>query len=185
MGILSPFRVVAGLRQSSLMAPAASPWRDDDVLTRLTLGELFGTETMPVGRREAMSVPVIARARNLICQQIARFPLQVTKTGIPIPGQPGWVSQIEAGRPRPITLAWIVDALLFHGRAFLEITERYATGYPSRFAWVPEWQARTDGAGTLLAVDSRRVKPGEWIRVDAPTRASCTLRRRTFGTRLR
>lgn len=169
MGIFGRNRpaAVAELAQPApTVTEIASPWQDNDYLTNVTLAELFGIENMPVDRAAAMSVGAISRGRDLICTQVGRFPMRITKAQAIVPTS--WADQPEIGRARSITITWIVDALLFYGRAFLEITDRYSTGYPSRFSWVPEWNARTDGSGMLLAVGNRRIQPGQWIRIDAP-----------------
>lgn len=147
--------------------PPVSPWQADDVLSKLTLSELFGFAGQPVTRAQAMSLAPIKRGRKLIAGQIAAFPLTVYRGHSEVSPQPALVSQLEAGRPIAITLAWIVDALMFYGRAYLEVTRRDWTGRPVLFAFVPEWQARTDGAGNLLAIDGRKVGAGDWIRIDA------------------
>jgi hypothetical protein len=144
----------------------ASPWQDNDYLATVTLSELFGLENMPIDRAAAMSVGAISRGRDLICTQVGRFPMRVTKGQAIV--QRAWADQPEIGRSRATTISWICDAMLFFGRAFLEITGRYSDTYPSRFSWVPEWNARTDGSGQLLAVGNRRVNPGQWLRIDAP-----------------
>ena len=174
MGIFSRTPLATALAlQQPIVAPGshqyASPWQDDSILTRLTLSQLFGTEHMTIDRQAALTVSAISRGRNLITQQAARFPLQVVKAGLPVPGQPAWATQLEAGRSRISTMTWIYDALLFFGRAYLLVADTYATTYPARFTWVPEWQAKTDGAGMLIAVGDHKVKPGEWLRIDGPT----------------
>lgn len=154
---------------AALTQPPApvSPWQPADALTRLTLGELFGFAGQPVSRSQAMQLGPIKRGRKLVTGQIASFPLVVYRGHERIKPQPSFVGQLEAGRPRAITIAWLVDALMFHGRAFLEVTSRDWQGRPSRFAFVPEWSARTDGAGALLAIEGRKIGPRDWVRIDA------------------
>lgn len=154
----------AALMQSP---PPVSPWQADDVLTQLTLSEVFGFAGQPVSRSQAMSLGPVKKGRKLITGQIGSFPLVVYRGTDRISPQPALSTQLEAGRPRAVTLAWIADALLFFGRSFLEVTARDWTNRPTRFAFVPEWQARTDGAGQLLAVNGRKVGSRDWIRIDA------------------
>lgn len=150
------------------MPQLGSPWADADALSRLTLSELFGYSGRPVTRKQAMSIAPIKRGRNLIAGQIGHYPLIVMRGSARLPKQPALTTQIEAGRPRAITLAWIADALLFFGRAFLTIASRDYTGRPTAFRFVPEWQAQTDGAGNLLAVDGHRLSARDWVRIDGP-----------------
>lgn len=145
----------------------ASPWAPSDALERQTLADLFGLAGRPVTRDQAMKLGPIKKGRKLITGQIAAFPLVAYRGANQISPQPAVIGQLERGRPRAVTMAWIVDALIFHGRAFLEIVARDWTGRPTEFAFVPEWQARTDGAGTLLAVGDRKIGARDWIRIDA------------------
>jgi len=91
-----------------------------------------------VSRHDAMSVPSVARARNLICGTVASIPLEYykTSTGEVIP-PPRWIKQLSKNQPSFVTLTWIVDSLLFYGVAYLLVTERYAEdGRPAQFEWV-------------------------------------------------
>jgi hypothetical protein len=74
----------------------------------------------PVGREEAISVPSVARCRNLIAGTIATFPLCLYKrsTGEKL-GKPAWLEQPAASQPLSVTLAWTVDSLLFLRRRIL------------------------------------------------------------------
>jgi HK97 family phage portal protein len=91
-----------------------------------------------VSRHDAMSVPSVARARNLICGTVASIPLEYYKisTGEVI-APPRWIKQLSKNQPSFITISWIVDSLLFYGVSYLLITERYAEdGRPASFEWV-------------------------------------------------
>lgn len=154
----------AALTQSP---PPVSPWQPADALTQLTLSEVFGFDGRPVSRSQAMTLGPVKRGRKLVTGQLGSFPLVVYRGHDQLATQPSITMQPEAGRPRAITFAWVADALMFHGRAFLEVLGRDWTGRPSGFSFVPEWKARTDGAGTLLAIDGRKVGPRDWIRIDA------------------
>jgi HK97 family phage portal protein len=91
-----------------------------------------------VSRHDAMSVPSVARARNLICGTVASIPLEYynKRTGEVI-ASPRWVNQLAKNQPSFVTLSWIVDSLLFYGVSYLLVTERYAEdGRPSAFEWI-------------------------------------------------
>lgn len=160
-------RLMQWLTGSRTEPPAASPWAPADALERHTLAELFGTAGRPVSRSEAMKLGPVKRGRKLITGQLGSFPLVAYRGSQRLAQQPAFFTQLEAGRPLATSLAWIADALLFYGRAYLEIVSRDYTGRPVRFSFVPEWQARTDGAGLLLAVGDRKLGPRDWVRIDA------------------
>jgi len=91
-----------------------------------------------VGRDEAMSVPSVARCRNLICSTIANMPLELYKksSGEEL-GKPLWLEQPSISQPRSVTIAWTVDSLLFFGVAYWQVTELYQDdGRPARFQWI-------------------------------------------------
>jgi HK97 family phage portal protein len=93
-------------------------------------------------RHDAMSVPAVARARNLIAGTIASMPIdqfvidQATQELRQVPPYP-WVEQPQVDIPRMTTLAYTVDSLWFYGRGYWMVTEVYAEdGRPRRFRWV-------------------------------------------------
>ena len=91
-----------------------------------------------ISRKDAMSVPSVARARNLICGTVASIPLEYYKTSTgEVIAPPRWIKQLSKNQPSFVTLTWIVDSLLFYGVAYLIVTERYAEdGRPASFEWV-------------------------------------------------
>jgi HK97 family phage portal protein len=91
-----------------------------------------------VGRDEAMSVPSVARCRNLIVGTIAGLPLELYRksTGEEL-GSPLWLEQPSVSQPRSVTMAWTVDSLIFFGVAYWRVTEVYFDdGRPARFEWI-------------------------------------------------
>ena len=102
------------------------------------LPTLYNAIIPRVSRHDAMSVPSVARARNLICGTVASIPLEYynKKTGEVI-APPRWINQLSKSQPSFVTLTWIVDSLLFYGVSYLLVTERYAEdGRPASFEWV-------------------------------------------------
>ena len=96
------------------------------------------TTLTTVSRDQAMSVPSVARCRNLICSTIAAMPLHLYKksTGEEL-GSPLWLEQPSISQPRSVTLAWTVDSLIFFGVTYWRVTEVYFDdGRPARFEWV-------------------------------------------------
>jgi len=96
------------------------------------------TTLTSVSRDQAMSVPSVARCRNLICSTIGTMPLHLYKksTGEEL-GSPAWLEQPSNSQPRSVTIAWTVDSLLFYGVAYWRVTEVYFDdGRPARFEWI-------------------------------------------------
>jgi HK97 family phage portal protein len=91
-----------------------------------------------IDRSQAMEIPSVVRARNLICGTIAAMPLELYRksTGEEL-GKPVWMDQPAYNQPRSVTIAFTVDSLLFYGWSLWKITERYQEdGRPSRYEWI-------------------------------------------------
>jgi HK97 family phage portal protein len=102
------------------------------------LPALYNAIIPRVSRHDAMSVPSVARARNLICGTVASIPLEYYKksTGEVI-APPRWITQLSKSQPSFVTLTWLVDSLMFYGVAYMLVTERYAEdGRPANFEWI-------------------------------------------------
>jgi HK97 family phage portal protein len=116
-------------KRSSLLAQYAPQIMGEN------LNSLYNYILPRVNRNEAMSVPSVARCRNLIAGVVADLPLNLYRksTGEEL-GNPIWVEQPSINQPRSVT----VDSLMMYGVAYWEVTEVYAEdGRPSRFEWVP------------------------------------------------
>jgi phage portal protein BeeE len=103
------------------------------------LNTLFNYVMPRVQRNEAMSVPAVARCRNLLSGVIGGLPLNLYRksTGEEL-GNPVWVDQPAINQPRSVTMAWTVDSLMMYGVAYWQVTELYAEdGRPARFKWIP------------------------------------------------
>ena len=99
-------------------------------------------QLLTVTRREAMTVPAIARARNLIANTIGGLPLKYyvdnesTGEAVEIRRLP-WMKQLEPGTPRATTIGYLVDSMLFFGRGYLRVRDVYEEdGRPRLFEWV-------------------------------------------------
>ena len=135
-------------KRSSLLAQYAPQIMGEN------LNSLYNYILPRVSRNEAMSVPSVARCRNLIAGVVADLPLNLYRksTGEEL-GNPVWVDQPSINQPRSVTMAWTVDSLLMYGVAYWEVTEVYAEdGRPSRFEWVPNVKVtfETDLYGTKV-----------------------------------
>jgi phage portal protein BeeE len=111
------------------------------------------TTLTSVSRESAITVPAVARCRNLICSTIAAMPMHLYKksTGEEL-GSPLWLEQPSISQPRSVTIAYTVDSLLFYGVAYWRVTEVYFDdGRPARFEWVaPGRVSITTDANTKL-----------------------------------
>lgn len=111
------------------------------------LGEWLDSDAFEsVSRTEALKVPGILRARNVIAGTIGLFPLDVLRDGQPLegPDRPPWVSRPERSTTRVVTIATTVEDLLFDEVAYWRVTERLwaanGMGYPARFERIAPWR---------------------------------------------
>jgi hypothetical protein len=85
-----------------------------------------------------MAVPTISKCRSLIANTIASIPLETysLKTGQELPNL-SWVNQLDERQPLPVTLAWIVDSLMFYSVSYLIVKSVYQDdNRPASFEWV-------------------------------------------------
>lgn len=157
-----------------IASPFATPVELGGVVIPDLLVELFGADAdrLPLSRELAMTVPAVARARNVLAPTAGRLPLRVYRGATEVTertclDQPETV----AARPRFVTILWTLDQMLFHGRAWWIVVERYAdTGAPRSFEWVPEWNAKVENGQLVATQDGRhpRIDAADVVRIDAP-----------------
>jgi HK97 family phage portal protein len=98
-------------------------------------GLFYGAQTAT--REQAMSVPSVARARNIICSTIGSLPIETynhfTKEHLP-PNRV--IMQPDPRIAGSAIYAWIAEDLLFHGVAYGQVLDSYAASDNSRVrAW--------------------------------------------------
>lgn len=98
-------------------------------------------------REQAIQIPTISRARDLIVSLISGLPIEQYSLmwdesageyeEMMIPGET-WMSRPDPKVTRQFILAWTADDLLFFGRAHWVVTSRSSvTGFPLSFQWIP------------------------------------------------
>ena len=96
------------------------------------------TPFQSVSRAEAISVPAVMRCRNLIATTIGVMELETFSkaTYEELPNLP-WIKQLSKSAPNSVIVTALVDALIFYGTAYLEVTEVYQDdNRPARFDFV-------------------------------------------------
>lgn len=147
-----------------------SSWEESaNEMTRLTMEDLYGLDVSGIAditRGQAMQVASVAKIRNRICAKIGGFPIQVRKGAKLYEYAPDWVTNLEDGRARFVSMSWLVDSLIFWGRAWLLVTKRGAGNVPQRFKFVPMWQAGEKN-GQLTSAFGQRINPADAVRIEA------------------
>jgi HK97 family phage portal protein len=87
---------------------------------------MFSTQTTAT-RDEAMAIPTIARARNIICSTIASTMIDVwQKSTMTRLDPPRVINQPDPRVPGANVWSWIAEDILFFGFGYLRVTDRYA-----------------------------------------------------------
>lgn len=85
-------------------------------LTQVVWSDIFGTEAKFVSRAEAMSIPAIAKARQILVSTIARFPLvALNAAGENITESYPWLFDTDAEVSPWHRMAYTIDDLIFSG----------------------------------------------------------------------
>ena len=105
-------------------------------------------------RFTALQVPAVSRCRNLIAGVISSIDLELYKksTGVKIES-PLWLDQFDMRQPRSVTMAYLVDSLLFYGVGYLKVCSVYQDDLrPSGFEWVSNTRVTvtTDATGEAV-----------------------------------
>lgn len=88
-------------------------------------------------RAEAMSVPSVARGRNIICGTIASLPLEMRGRDMSRVPLSRFVEQPDPRIPASVLYAYTAEDILFNGRAYWQILEYdESTGRPSKCQWI-------------------------------------------------
>lgn len=118
-----------------------------------------------VYRYDAIQSPAVTRCRNLICGTIGQLPLNVFDANKQ-PIDNGLLKQPERNRPRMVTMTKTLEDILFEGRAYWLVTERYANGFPAFVHHIsPD---RVDDQSYPARVDGKEVADLDLIRFSSP-----------------
>jgi hypothetical protein len=121
------------------LLPIVSPWTSSD-FQRFLWQDIFGQQPPAGTRSEAMKLPPIARARNLMCSTICRLPMRNLAGNVLTPDQPAWLTETGDGTSPQLRTVWTVDDLIFYG-------------------WSCWWNTR-DSSGELVA--AARLNQEDW-----------------------
>lgn len=138
----------------------ASPW-SQGLTTSIMAADWFGATNLPVMREQAMRVPAVSAARNLICEGVAQGVLETWNLTSRLARQPAWLTRTDGDLPPARRLAWTVDDLLFSAFSLWGVAR--GAGGAILDAWrVPAESWDFDEDGSVL-VDQRPAAADEVI----------------------
>ena len=121
----------------------------------------YGVTT--VSREQAMQVPAVARARNIICGTIGSLPLEVRReSNNSEVATPPFIRQPDPRMTGQTVYTFLAEDLLFTGSAYIQILELNAEGRPLSAQWISQSRVTKtlDNAGLNVigySVDGNRV----------------------------
>ena len=159
----------------------------------------FINYTSDFSRQQAMQIPTISRARDLICGMIGCLPIrQYSKQwidddyeDIDLPDDT-WFMQPDPNVTRNFMLSWTTDDLMFVGRAFWVVTSRFGNGFPATFTWIPAADVQTlDQAGPLWYGPSKQIMfqglkldPNDVVQFISPMQSLLSMGARAIRTNI-
>ena len=138
-----------------------------EMLEGMTMG---GTIAQRISRREALQVPAVLRARNLICSTLGRLPVHIRDKERKIAIPTTLLEQIDPDVPNVVTFSQTYEDLLFEGESWWRITDRGFHGYPTSAEHLDPgtvYVAQTS-AGPRVYVNGLPVSDEMVIRFDSP-----------------
>ena len=147
-----------------------------------------------------MTLPVIVRGRDLICDTIAGLKLEMYREmwngeemeEIPLAPR-SWLRQLDPEMPNNFLFPWVFDDLFFFGRSFLYITSRTKDGYMASATRLPQGSITTpDANGPVWFGKSKEIyfnggaiDPADVVQIYSPTQGMIFMSEQTIDTALK
>jgi HK97 family phage portal protein len=146
---------------------ALSPYTFPDKPLSLWTSGTTGTESTYCTRHEALSVPAISRARNIICGTAGSLELHVKRRidKSKVEPTPSIIRNPDPRMPSGVIFAMTTENLLFHGVAYWQITSMDpVTNRPATAQWIdaPRVSQKLDSTGTIVigySIDAGQTLP--------------------------
>ncbi len=143
----------------------------------------FSLSVPRVSRKEALSVPAVARSRNLIAGTLGALPMHLHDDARRVIASP-LLDCPEGTIPRSVTMTRTFEDMLFDGVAWWLVTVTDGDGYPKRVVRLDPSVVQEQDDGRVY-VDGRLVPDSKLIRFDSPNPALLAQGARTIRTSLK
>jgi hypothetical protein len=155
----------------------SSPWATSQ-LSQIVWADILGSETLPVTRAEAVTVPSVTAARKLLVSRIAGLPLIALDRDGPLPDQPAFLYRTNGPTTPWHRMAWTVDDLLFYGWSLWQVVRGVDGAILEATRVPPEWwQIDPDNRITINAAP---VNEDDVILFPGPDEGLCVFACRTI-----
>lgn len=189
MGIFDGLRVgkrLSEFRASSLSLNISSPYSQGAALEQLLFPDLFGDdvlERLPMDRSQAITIPAVSKARNLLVSTISKFPLVARTqvkgvTGDRIDNQPRFLYRTDTDVSPYERMAWTIDDLIFYGYSLWKRVNSATDQTPLSAGYVPmrDWKI-TDGH---IQINDKNVDESDVIFFNSPFEGLLNVANRTL-----
>lgn len=146
LGLTRGARVASAAHRLGISSPYVTP---GDPLPPIVITDLLTDEQrakLPLSRSEAMTVPAVAKARNLLVSSIANLPLRALRGSAVLESkdQPSFLYRTDTGVTLYERMAWTVDDLIFYGCSLWLVTRGVRTGEGRAPILDAEWVNQSD-----------------------------------------
>lgn len=188
MGIRNALRLIESGEQlgeinALPMSGIVSPWQTGQ-LSQIVWSDIFGTEANIISRADAMTVPAVAKARQILVSTIAKYPMRAYDVNGLLAEQPAWLQATDGEVSPWHRMAWTIDDLVFYGWSLWGV-ERDAFGNILKADRCPieRWEIDPNGA---IRIDDQIAEDGSVILIPAPFEGLLKVASRTIrgGTKL-
>jgi hypothetical protein len=156
----------------------ASPWATSQ-LSQIVWADILGSETLPVTRAEAITVPAVTAARKLIVSRIARLPLVALDKNGPLVDQPTFLYRTNGATTPWHRMAWTLDDLLFYGWSLWSVVRGTEGQILDATRVPPEWWSIN--ADNAIEINGTVVEdPASVILFPGPDEGLCVFACRTI-----
>ena len=141
-----------------------SPWAQTQ-LSQVVWSDIFGSDLNTVTRADAMTIPAVAKARQILVSTIAKYPLKAYDANNQ-DVTPSWLYSTEGEVSWWHTIAWTIDDLIFTGWSLWGV-ERDADGVivAAERCPVERWHIDVDGS---IIIDDQTAEAGSVILIPGP-----------------
>lgn len=155
LGLTTGARVTAAAHRLGITSPYVAT---GDPLPPIVVTDLLTDEQrakLPLSRDEAMRVPAVSKARNLLVAAIAALPMVAMRGDEVISDQPKFLYRTSGTVTLYERMAWTVDDLIFYGCSLWYVSRGTRTSDGRRpildAEWIPqsEWTIEDDGTITV------------------------------------
>lgn len=153
-----------------------SPWVQSQ-LSQVVWSDVFGSEANIVSRVDAMTIPAVAKARQILVSTIARFPLiaqDADGNQVDVP----WLQSTEGEVSPWHQMAWTIDDLIFSGWSLWGV-ERDAEGNILKADRCPieRWHINSDNQ---IVIDDQIAEADSVILIPGPFEGLLKVASRTI-----